>query len=209
MKQTFLLIAAAVVLVPGAAPATTASTAGIFDAGRCMVQHDRRAAIALFRGLPLDNSQADLSALGRSRAQDCAGGVAGASAMMVRGAIAQALFVRDFRGAIGNDPRRGDPPADLGLADAVAVGGPPATEPYRWADCVVRNDPLSTERLLSSAIGSSFEAAAISGLRPYMSACMAMGAQISVRQSEMRSLFAQGAYHSSYRYWTGQLRNTR
>jgi hypothetical protein len=175
----------------------------------CLVQRDRRAAIALFRGLPLDRSAADLSALAAGPARDCAGGASGASSMMVRGAIAQALFVRDFRGTMGHEPRPGLDPVDLGLDAAIAVGGPPATEPYRWADCVVRNDPAATERLLRTDIGSPQEAAAVSGLQPYMSACMAMGAQISVRQSEMRSLFAQGAYHNSYRYWSGQLRDAR
>lgn len=207
--RTLLPIAAAAILVPAAASPATGSTAAIYDAGRCMVQRDRRAAIALFRGLPLDNSAADLSSLGTSSARACTGDVAGASAMLVRGAIAQALFVRDFRGSMGNQPRPGQEPVDLGLADAIAADGPRATEPYRWADCVVRNDPAWTERLLRSDVGSSYEAAAISGLQPYMSACMASLAQISVRQSEMRSLFAQGAYHNSYRYWTGQLRDAR
>jgi hypothetical protein len=159
--------------------------------------------------LPLDRSAADLSGLGASAAQGCANGASGASAMIVRGAIAQALFVRDFRGSMGHQPRPGLDPVDLGLGDAIAPGGPSATEPYRWADCVVRNDPAATERLLRTEVGSPQESAAISNLQPYMSACMAYGAQISVRQSEIRSLFAQGAYHNSYRYWTGQLRDAR
>ena len=193
--RTHSLLAAAACAAWPAAPATAGTPARIFEAGRCIVQHDRRAAIALLRTLPLDGSAADLSALGA-----CAAGAESASAMLLRGAIAQALFQRDFRGTVGHEPRPGQDPVDLGLPGIAA-----APESYRWADCVVRNDPPATERLLRTAVGSPQESAAVSELQPYMSACMALGAEISVRPSEMRSLFAQGAYQTSYRYWTGQL----
>jgi hypothetical protein len=171
-----------------------------------MVQRDRRAAIALIRDLPFDNSQANLSTLRGSPAQDCAAGASGASALLVRGAIAQAMFQRDFRGAFGGEPRTGVQPVNMQLPIEAAPGG---VETYRWADCVVRNEPIGTEQLLRSYIGSGEEAAAISRLQPYMSACMADGAQLTVRLIDLRSLFAQGAYNGSYRYWTGQLRVTR
>jgi hypothetical protein len=207
MKRIFLLAVGACALAPIAPAAATGPISAVYDAGRCMVQRDRRASIALFRALPLDNVAADLSTLGSSSARECAGAVAGASAMLVRGAIAQALFARDFRGSISNGPRLD--PIDLGLGVASAPGGSPATEAYRWADCVVRSDPPAVEHLLRSDVGTPAESAAMSGLQLHMAACMASGAQFSVRQSEARSLFAQGAYHTGYRYWTGQLRDAR
>ena len=203
MNRLFPLIAAAAALLPASAPATGGSTAAVFEAGRCMVQRDRRAAISLFRSLPLDQTVADFSALGGSAARACIGAVPGASGLLVRGAIAQALFQRDFRGEIGDALRNGVQPADLGLPDASAGGAPNS---WRWADCVVRNEPAATGRLLRTEVGSPQEAAAISGLQLHMSACMAMGAELTLRRSEVRSLFAQGAYHNAYRYWAGQLR---
>jgi hypothetical protein len=209
MRKLLLLAVAAGAPWSAAAQAVTGSAAAVFEAGRCMVQRDRRAAIALFRALPFDNSRAELSPVGAGAARNCADGASGASALMVRGAIAQALFQRDFRGAMGHEPRPGQDPVDLGLPDVAGPRAAGAPESYRWADCVVRNEPDATARLLRTDVGSPQESAAISGLQLYMAACMAQGAQISVRQSEMRSLFAQGAYHNSYRYWTGQLRDAR
>ena len=38
-----------------------------------------------------------------------------------------------------------------------------------------------------------------------MAACAPAGSQLSVLPLELRSLLAQSAYHSMYRYWTNQL----
>ena len=42
-----------------------------------------------------------------------------------------------------------------------------------------------------------------------MAACMPAGVQLDVRLWELRSVMAQTAYHTLYRYWTGQLNATR
>jgi hypothetical protein len=89
---------------------------------------------------------------------------------------------------------------------------PPGTDTenlYRWADCVVRNNGQHTERLLASRIGSRNESAAINGLQPYMQACTGQGEEMRVSASQLRSLAAQSAYHSMYRYWTRDLASTR
>ena len=108
MKKTMIPIAAAALLavIPSAAPAARNSPV-IYEAGRCIVQHDRRAANALMATLPLDESAADLSRL-RGRAAACAAALADAPAMQVRGALAQAMFMRDFGSMRSDpDPRRG------------------------------------------------------------------------------------------------------
>jgi hypothetical protein len=205
IRQLLLSLAASAAAAAPLAPAGAAppSVAGVYEAGRCMVAGDRRAAVALVRALPLDGQVADLSAL-RGSAADCAGPAQGASAMLVRGAIAQALFFRDFR-VFGREPRTETGLIDLGLPTESSPGGTRSVELYRWADCVVRNDGAGTQRLLVSAVGSGEENAAIAGLQTYMSACMRGGPQLQVRASEVRSVFAQSAYHAMYRYWTGRL----
>ena len=205
MKTWVVSLAAAgsLAAIPVPAFAAPASVARVYEAGRCMVSRDRRAAAALIRALPLDGRVADLSSL-RGSARDCAGGAQGAPAMLVRGAIAQALFLRDFRD-FGREPRTETGLVDLNLPVESSVGGTRSVELYRWGDCVVRNDAAGTRRLLLSPIGSGEEDAAIAGLQTYMSACMRAGSQLQVRQSELRSVFAQSAYHVMYRYWTGQL----
>lgn len=206
MKRFVLALAGAGCLAAFPAPAfaSQASVAGVYEAGRCMVDRDRRAAVGLIRALPLDGSVADLSALRGSGASACAGAAEGASALLVRGAVAQALFLRDFR-AFGREPRAASILVNLDLPVESSPGGARSVELYRWADCVVRNDSAGTQRLLTSVVGSADEAAAVAGLQAYMSACMRAGSELQVRASEVRSVFAQSAYHTMYRYWTGQL----
>lgn len=209
MKQVLLpLAAAAMVAVPGPAMAARNSPA-VYEAGRCIVDRDRGAANMLMGRLPLDESVADLSGL-NARATACAARLAGAPAMQVRGALAQAMFMRDF-GSIRRevDPRHGFINLNLPVLANYGTARDRTTQLYGWGDCVARNDALGTERLLRTEAGSPDEAAAVEGLRNYMAACMPTGVQLDVRLWELRSVMAQTAYHTLYRYWTGQLNATR
>lgn len=206
MKKTmFALLAAGAALLPAPASADegSASLRQIYDVGRCIVDNDRRTAVSYLQSLPIDEGEADLTLLPDSLTRRCARGLGAVDSLHVRGAIAQALFFRDF-GGFGIEPGRSVPLVNLNIP---AQSSPPATgmaELYRWADCVVRNDIGHTERLLQSRVGSQSESAAIEGLRPYMQAC-AGEQSLSVRPSDFRSLVAQSAYNSMYRYWTRQL----
>jgi hypothetical protein len=207
-RLLFSMVAVGALASIPAPAAATPSVAAAYDGGLCLVRQDRRSAVALMASLPLDDSQADLSGVGRAGA-GCVRQLAGASSMLVRGAIAQALYLRDFRG-LSREPRDDRQIVNLNLP--VEMFGAPrdrTTQLYRWADCVVRNDNAGTERLLHSAIGSPEESAAIAGLQTYMSSCMPTGERLAVRASEVRSLFAQSGYHALYRYWTGQLEGAR
>ena len=201
-----MLAAGAALLLPGTASADNggASMRDVYDAGRCMVDRDRRAAIGLLQALPLDGDAADLSSLPDSLAQRCGEGLQAASALHLRGAIAQALFFRDF-GGFGVEPRRATPLVDLDLPVQRSPGGSPTIDLYRWADCLVRNDSHHAERLMESRVGSRTETLAIEGMRNYMAACAPDGAQLAVQAAELRSVIAQSAYHSMYRYWIGRL----
>jgi len=204
MKRILFSMAALGALASIHAPAAaTPTAAAAYDGGRCLVLQDRRSAVALMASLPLDDSRADLSSVAPGGA-DCVGQLAGAPSMLVRGAIAQALYQRDFRGFEGT---RHDNIINLNLPVEASFGAAQdrTTQLYRWSDCVVRNDSAGTDRLLNSAIGSPGEDEAIAGLQTFMSGCMPAGQQLSIRPWEVRSLFAQSAYHTMYRYWTGQL----
>ncbi|MEA3042509.1 MAG: hypothetical protein QOH47_347 [Sphingomonadales bacterium] len=210
MKRVFFSAVALGALASIPAPAAaTPSSAAVYEAGRCLVQQDRRSAVALMGSLPLDDSPADLSSVGRGGAA-CVRGLAGAPAMLVRGGIAQALFMRDF-GGFGRELRNDRNIFDLHLPVEATFGTPRdrTTQLYRWADCVVRNDSAGTERLLRAGIGTPAERDAVAGLQTFMSSCMPVGTQLSIRAWEVRSLFAQSAYHTLFRYWTGQLESAR
>jgi len=209
MKRILFSMIATSALVSIQAPAAaTPTAAAAYDGGRCLVQQDRRSAVALMASLPLGDSRADLSSVAPDGA-DCVGQLAGAPSMLVRGAIAQALYQRDFRG-FGESPRD-DRFIDLNLPVEATFGAANdrTTQLYRWSDCVVRNDSAGAHRLLHSVIGSPGEVQALAGLQAFMSGCMPAGQQLSIRPWEVRSLFAQSAYHTLYRYWTGQLQSAR
>ena len=208
MKRTILSLAFATAVCAFSAPvtATTGSqwTVAAYEAGRCIVREDRGAAASLMRTLPLDDSPVELGAL-RGRAARCVEGAAGATSVTMRGAIAQALYLNDFRGRELRPVRPGYL-IDFDLPVQSSPGGTRTAELYRWADCVVRNDSATTRRLLMSPIGSAEETAAITALNNYMAACLPQGTDLDVFASEVRDLFAQTAYASLYRYWTGELR---
>jgi hypothetical protein len=203
MKRIILLLAAAAALaLPGQAQAV-GNSQSIYEAGRCLVAQDRVTANRLMATLPLDDSDVDLSGLS-GRAAACATPLDGAPAMQVRGALAQAMFLRDFRTVRREvNPRRGF--INLNLPLSTSPGGTRTVELYRWGDCVARNNAAGAERLMRTPAASPEEAAAIEEMRNHMAACMPAGTQLDVRLWELRSVIAQSTYNTLYRYWTGQL----
>jgi hypothetical protein len=209
MKSAMLFVLAAGCAAGLAVPAAAATTASAYEAGRCVVRHDHRAALALIRALPLDAPGADLAALRGTNAAACAAGFDGASALLVRGTLAQALFLADFRG-FGREPNERAQLVDLNLpVQSDPRRGSRAFDLYRWGDCVVRNAAAATQRLLNSGVGTPEETGAIAALQPYMTPCMPAGVQLEVRLTEARAVFAQSAYDSMYRYWSGALERGR
>jgi hypothetical protein len=162
--------------------------------GKCIVRKDRQAAIELMSSLPLTGA-ANLSG-NVGGASSCVAGASGsANAVMVRGALAQALFLRDFK-EFGADPGR------KGLAGYTL---PIEAGLYRWSDCVVRQDTGAITTLLHSEIGSRQEAELLERIKPQMSACLPSTERLAIAPSQLRSVLAQTAYNVAYRYWTEQL----
>lgn len=199
MKMVFVGAAAVVALASGAGPAFAATSyASAYDAGHCLVQRDRARAVALLQALPLGDGPASLPPR-----LACAAGFDGAPAMVVRGAIAQALYFADRH---NYDAGSLVPLLDIAVpTEASARGGDALTELYRWGDCVVRNDLEGTWRLLRSGVGSPDETAATAALTPLMGRCLPSGAQLSVRPWQLRAILAQSNYENFYRMMTGQL----
>lgn len=205
--RKFLLAGLAAAAAISATPAVAdqgSTMQQIYDAGRCMVTTDRRTTVSFLLSLPVEDGDADLSRLPSQLQRRCAQGLSNANALHMRGAIAQALFFRDFH-SFGLEPARSVPLVNLNIPVQSSPPGNGMTELYRWADCVVRNDNGHAEQLMSSRVGTPNEARAIDNLRAFMTACAPDGQQLSVRPSDLRSLVAQSAYNSMYRYWTRQL----
>lgn len=212
MKKALCAMLAAGAAASLPAP-TLAADAGltleqVYDAGRCIVDRDRRAALSLVVAQPIEGDVVDLSGLSPDLRDRCASAIESASPLNLRGAIAQALFFRDFEG-FGLQPGRGVSLVNLNIPVQDSPPGSDMVDMYRWADCVVRNDAGHSEALMRSRIGSRQEAAAIAGLSPYMQACAPEGADLRVSAAQLRGVVAQAAYHSMYRYWTRDLASTR
>jgi hypothetical protein len=177
----------------GASPGGT-TVRSVYDMGKCIVRKDRSAAIELMSSLPLTGSANLSGSVGG--ASSCLAQASGtANAVTVRGALAQALFLRDFN-EFGADPGRGtlagySLPIEAGL--------------YRWSDCVVRQDTGAITSLLHSDVGSRQEAQVLERIRPQMSACLPTTERLAIAPSQLRSVLAQSAYNVAYRYWTEQL----
>lgn len=206
MKSIFFsAFASTILLLQSPAGATSPGAERIYSAGRCMVQRDRSAAVDLILALPLGREATDLSALSPGLGERCGAGLAPVPAMHLRGAIAQALFFRDFA-AFGLQPSRSVALVNLDLPVQDSPAGDGTTDIYRLTDCVVRNDAEHTEMLLATQPGTANERRAIDLLAPYVRACTPPEASLTMARSDLRSAIAQSAYQSMYRYWTRQLR---
>jgi hypothetical protein len=209
--STAATVAASMIGAGSVAAQTSAPAAqpvrAIYDAGRCIARH-RAAAAELLQILPIGGGVVGDEAQRIVASRGCdTSALEGDAAILLRGAIAQELYLHDFR-EFGVEPRNRGAWINMALpVQADADNSDDAnTRLYRWADCVVRNDTVRTERLFKTQPGSRQETQALQSMQPYMSACLDPDTQIAVASSELRSLFAQGAYHNSYRYWTGELR---
>ena len=183
------------------------TAAVVYSVGRCLASRSREASAALLNVLPLGGGEIHPAQKEMINSVGCAGSsVPDDSAFLLRGGIAQALYNADFE-EFGVAPRNRPEWVNLRLpVEAEDTAGSKTDELYKWGDCVVRNDTQGVEALLRTPAGSRREAMTLGRMQPYMAACLSEGKSLAVAPYELRSLFAQAAYHSLYRYWSGELR---
>jgi hypothetical protein len=202
-------LALGIMLSTSALAATTdTSSKAIYDLGRCVVKADRGAAVDLMQNLPVTPAQATLHSSSLGRASKClAAGPVSVQSTTLRGAMAQALLLRDF-------PRVGVPPKmsqdmfakfDLPLDAAKSNADERTVNLYKLADCVARNQGIKLERLFRAEVGSGVESRLIDYLGPTISACQGSAGTLRISRDDFRSLLAQAAYNVSVRYWSGEL----
>jgi hypothetical protein len=217
MRRISIVAASAALLaaLPGAAAATAPSPMKqAYSLGRCIAGEDRGAAGALLRSLPLADTAVPISAAGLGGASDCLKGTSPTvSSLVLRGAIAQALLLRDF-------PHFGVPPK---IKEHLFVTFPLPSEMedgpdnvdhrtaelYKLADCVVRNQAIKLEPLFRAGPGSGIENRLFDYLGPTIAACRGNGGPLRVSRPHFRAMMAQAAYNISVRYWTGKLWSAR
>ena len=197
MTKSLFLLAAAAICLPAAAFASPGgpNARSVYDMGKCIVRKDRLAAVELMGSLPLTGAANLNGSVGG--ASSCLAQASGsANAVTVRGALAQALFIRDFN-EFGAAPHRGTQLAGYQLPIEAGL--------YRWSDCVVRQDTGAITALLHTEVGSRQESQWLDKIKPQMSACLPTTERLAIAPSQLRSVLAQSAYNIAYRYWTEQL----
>jgi hypothetical protein len=206
MRLAATLIAFGLVSLAAPAAATPASLSQIYDAGQCLAWNHRSTAAGLMQSTPFDADLTEVASLPEP-ARRCLSGATMVDVHHLRGAIAQALFFRDFE-TIGAEPRRSRALVSYDIPVQDSPAGSPTVELFRLADCLVRNDSPHSEQLMSSPVGSTNQERAIQLLMPFMAACLGND-QLRVSSADLRSAVAQSAYHSMYRYWTRQIAPNR
>jgi hypothetical protein len=208
MKMMRMILGAVALLAPLGLSAVSAATTNLNDFASCAVKKDRAAVVRAVRDLPLSSDAAQIAPGSLSAAADCAGGAAvDGRAMLLRGAVAQALYRADFR-EVGMPPRTPTRNfADLGWP---AIGEKdPVTDPgvalFKLADCVVRNDSELVDALLRYSFGSDGAKRMIDRLEPRVRACYPKGASITANRETLHAAIAQAAYYIGVRYWNGQM----
>jgi hypothetical protein len=198
-----LALAAGLVAAP--LRAETGPEQEAYRIGACIAKQ-RDAASALIRALPLDAGSTSLEPAELGAAASCVKQPIALRTRLLRGAIAQAMLLRDF-------PRFGVPPEisqklfvrlDLPLAPRPGVDAGTA-DLYKLADCVIRNRPIDSESLFRSSPGSVLERRILDGLTPIVAACRPQRATTLITRGDFRSVLAQAAYDVSVRYWSEQL----
>lgn len=210
MKTAFLT---AFCLAGAAAPAMGAALSkdaevDIYNIARCAVAKDHDAAAATVRRLPLTGDEATVEPAWLGNGAGCVKSAALAGpAVVLRGALAQALYFRDFK-EFGVRPRMAPALlADMGLPpvnDGVDTSKPDVAL-ARFGDCLARNVPEDTDKLLQSPVDSPLERSAVARIQPYFAGCYPKNARFNASRSTLRGLLALSAYSASTRYWRGEI----
>lgn len=118
--------------------------------------------------------------------------------ILLRGAVAEALYRRE---------RRGLPTGEIDAAPELAAADPGKSPPAalsRSARCVVRGNPGGVKALVEAKPGTGAETAALAALQPAYSACLAPG-----QKPEKHPLMLRGALAEAfYLHWRGVLNPT-
>lgn len=210
MKTAFLTMLCLAGVGAPAIAATLSKDAevDIYNIARCAVAKDHDSAAATVRRLSLTGDEATVQPGWLGGGAECvkSGALVGPS-VVLRGALAQALYFRDFK-EFGMRPRMAPALlADMGLPpvnDGVDTSKPDVAL-ARFGDCLARNVPEDTDKLLQSPVDSPLERTAIARIQPYFAGCYPKNARFNVNRSTLRGLLALSAYSASTRYWRGEI----
>jgi len=190
--------------IPAAAPLAaqpgSVSDKEVYEIGRCVVRSDRMVGVGLLQSLPLSGPNIALPG-GLSAASKCAKAAGSVSPVALRGAIARALFLKDFDRFMVEPQVAQHLLVDMQLPiDEKAAHGADAQ-----TVALYKLGVMKIESLMRTPVGSGTEEKIFEYLAPMMAACQTKGTTIRVSPATLRSVLAQSAYNVSWRYWNDQL----
>jgi hypothetical protein len=183
---------------PAPAAETPAATpAEVLAAVACAIGRDARVGDPLLAAVPRSPEEMTAARAFLRVAERCVRNTSGiaTSAMTLRGAIAETLYETQFATApAARTPPLGAKPLARPAASADAVVAELAPS-YDLVDCTVPKRPDLVRALLATEPRTEAEIAAINGLNPAFSTCLARNARISIEPRSIRSMFAEALYH--------------
>jgi hypothetical protein len=191
MKSSILFATAAIAasVVP-AAPAAAVPTSQAQQFASCAVnKYDGAELLATQPG-----SEEEAGVLQEFTERGCS--ASPGSATLLRGALAEMLFQKDF-GVVGARPRREIievfrvEPSEL---DAMAPGVRRRVDMIGFASCAAASNIVKTAVLLKTAPGSVEEAAIVKQMEPSFAPCMLEGERLEMGRAELRGALAEGTY---------------
>jgi len=170
-----------------------------YKQGRCLVDQEGRLAEKILATAP-DSDDYLFAWLKAEKQARCFDDPVMAPAKLhsnaMRGAVAEALLLRDFS-AVG--VRRGKRITAVFAESAV----PDGRVDVRWraflklAECAVRLEPARSFAVFSTPVASPEEKAAVRALVPALGDCLPPGVDLPMRPSMLRSFLAEAAYRVS------------
>ena len=156
---------------------------------QCVVRGDGDTARRLLAMSPKsDEEQMILRKVATGRNGCLAKGKLRMSAILMRGAVAEQLYLRTY-----SAPLMGPAKADAPLPSTSATASEPV---YAYADCIVARNAPAADAVIRAEPGSPAEAAALQKTMPTLSSCLAGGeqTQFKVDRTTLRGLLAEALY---------------
>ena len=191
MRSSVLFATVALIAATSASPATASPNSGqIQSFAKCAVNnYDGAELLATQPG-----SEEEAGVLQEFTERGCA--TSSAAPALLRGALAEQLFVKDF-GVVGARPRRETieifrvDPAEVETLDAAAKR---RVDVIGFATCATAANVVKTSALLKTAPGSPEETVLVKEMEPSFASCLLQGERLDLGRAELRGALAEATY---------------
>jgi hypothetical protein len=218
IRQRGIVIAAAALLTLAAAPPAPAPRPAAdrdesdpvalrrwYEHGRCLVKREGKLAEKILAVAPDSRDFLHVFLAADKQAQcftDASPTAPKLHGNASRGAVVEALLLRDFAAVGVLRAPRAAPVFDLAADPGPAALGPVdrrARAFLQLAECAVELEPVKSFAVFSTPVAGPEESAAVAALVPALGQCLPPGLELAMRPPMLRSYLAEAAYRVSVR----------